>query len=409
MGRRWVLGGSLLLVVSACSSSTPTGETTGSGSEAIINGTDSTDAQNSVVMIEQPLSASSVVICSGVLLAPTLVMTARHCVSNLPDEGFTCDENGVGSEGGDILSDVDPTSLYIFTGATRETKLTQARARGTKLFHDTATNICNHDLALILLDTAIDDEPIVPVRLKTGPTTNESVVAVGWGVTTSTETPSTRQQRTLDIERVGPNRDDANELDVPPNEFEVGESICEGDSGGPAFDSTTGAVVGIVSRGGNDTQPVAGDPAASCVGASNFYSEPSHFESIIDSAYAAAGQDPWLEGQGDPRLTAPGDSCTDSAACQTGLCGDVNGSRICTYDCSSAACPSGFACEASDAGGSFCIASAASSSGGSSGGCAVSGGRDRDGRGGSNIGFLGVGLGLAALATRRARSRRHRR
>ncbi len=190
----------------------------------------------------------------------------------------------------------------------------------------------------------------------------------------------------------------------------MGESICEGDSGGPAFDSTTGAVVGIVSRGGNDTDPVADDPAASCVGASNFYSEPSHFESIIDQAYAAAGQDPWLEGQGDPRLTAPGDSCTDSAACQTGLCGDVNGSMICTYDCSSAACPSGFACEASDAGGSFCIASAESSSSGSSGGCAVSGGGGGSGSGGgSNAGFVGFGLGLAALATRRARSRRHRR
>lgn len=302
--RRSFVGAALVLVAgitaSGCSGGAgESSEPTESSSQAIIDGTNSTSAQDSVVLIEQPLSATEMVICSGVLLAPNLVMTARHCVSNLPDEAFTCDENGVGSEGGDVLSDVDPSSLYIFVGATRKTKLSQAAAKGKELFHDDATNICNHDVAVILLDTSIPDAVVAPVRLDSGPLVNESIIAVGWGVTSTTETPGTRQQRTIGVQRVGPGRDDADELDVPPNEFEVGESICEGDSGGPAFDATTGAVVGVVSRGGNGTAPVDNDPASSCVNASNFYSEPSHFVAVIDAAYTAAGATPDLESGSD--------------------------------------------------------------------------------------------------------------
>jgi MYXO-CTERM domain-containing protein len=320
------------LVLTACLSSGCSGgagessEPTGSSSQAIIDGTNSTSAQDSVVLIEQPLSATEMVICSGVLLAPNLVMTARHCVSNLPDEAFTCDENGVGSAGGDIESDVDPSSLYVFVGATRQTKLSQAAARGKELFHDDATNICNHDVAVILLDTSIPDAVIAPVRLDSGPLVNESIVAVGWGVTSTTETPGTRQQRTISVQRVGPGRDDADELDVPPNEFEVGESICEGDSGGPAFDSTTGAVVGIVSRGGNGTTPVDNDPAAACVNASNFYSEPSHFEAVIDAAYTAAGATPDLEVGSDGGTSTTSGGGGSSGGCAVSAAG-AGGSR----------------------------------------------------------------------------------
>ena len=103
----------------------------------------------------------------------------------------------------------------------------------------------------------------------------------------------------------------------------MGESICEGDSGGPAFDSTTGAVVGIVSRGGNGTAPVDNEPAAACVDASNFYSEPSHFEAVIDAAYTAAGATPDLEtGRDAGASTTTSSSGGSSGGCTLSAPGD---------------------------------------------------------------------------------------
>ena len=366
---RDILGlGAVCAIAVACGNgSSSSGELTGTTSADIIGGTNSTTAQNSVVLIVQPVGTDVQVNCSGTLLAPKLVLTARHCVSNTSDQGFSCNKSGVGTAGGDIQGDVDPTTLYIFTGATRATKFSEAAAHGAKIFHDDGTNLCDHDLALLLLDTAITDMPYAPIRLTTNATVSESIEAVGWGVTTDTLTPSTRQQRTVNVERVGPDRDDANQLDIPPHEFEVGESICQGDSGGPAFDTSTGAVVGVVSRGGNDSTPDPNNPAASCTGASNFYSEPSNFVDTIKSAYAAAGQSPWLEG--GPKPTT---------------CGVVDGAALCSYDCSAEACPTGYACSGGDSGTPLCVATdapAAGSSSSSSGGCAV-GARNPSGEGG---------------------------
>jgi secreted trypsin-like serine protease len=36
-----------------------------------------------------------------------------------------------------------------------------------------------------------------------------------------------------------------------PREFEVDRATCRGDSGGPAIDTVTGEIVGVVSRGGS--------------------------------------------------------------------------------------------------------------------------------------------------------------
>ena len=128
----------------------------------------------------------------------------------------------------------------------------------------------------------------------------------------------------VSVVEVGPFSDPSG-FDVAPNEFDVGESICQGDSGGPALDATTGAVIGVVSRGGNGTNPTATDPSSGCVNdpgapAVNYYSQTLAFASVINQAYSDSGQAPWLEGGPDPRLGAGGATCAQNSDCQSNDC-----------------------------------------------------------------------------------------
>jgi hypothetical protein len=68
------------------------------------------------------------------------------------------------------------------------------------------------------------------------------------------------------------------------NEFEVGESICEGDSGGPAISEQSGAVIGVVSRGGACDDNFG-----------HIYTATTSFKDLFDKAAAFAGTSPTIE------------------------------------------------------------------------------------------------------------------
>jgi hypothetical protein len=126
--------------------------------------------------------------------------------------------------------------------------------------------------------------------------------------------------------------------------------VCSGDSGGPAFDTTTNAIIGIVSRGGNGTPEDPNDPAASCVGGQNLYTEVAPFKDLILQAFTASGHEPWLEGQPNPELGKFAAPCARDSDCQSNLCqgGNDAGMGFCTSDCSQTACPSGYQCHKQD-------------------------------------------------------------
>ncbi|MCL2725465.1 MAG: S1 family peptidase [Polyangiaceae bacterium] len=301
---------------SAASSSDVSSENVGQTTSPVISGTPSDESQNSVVLlVHLDLTGGVITECTGTLLAPKLVLTARHCVA-ATDDAVACDIDGNPSTGaGSVQGNYAPDSLYIFTGQNAP-KLNndsfQIAPRGVQILDDGATNLCNNDIALVVLDTAITDMPISPVRLDSDVEVGELVTVVGWGVT-ETDNPAVRQQRTgVEILGVGPQVNQG--VPIPPNEFEVGESICSGDSGGPAF-ASTGAVVGIVSRGGNDKSLDPNHLAATCTGAKNIYTKLSPFKDFILRGYTAAGADPWLESRNSE--VAPG-GCSASPAEQSG-------------------------------------------------------------------------------------------
>ena len=311
----------------------------GQTASAIVNGKNSDASQDAVILLVD-VFGQRIYECTGTLLAPNLVLTARHCVSQVVEGPFACDPSGQlvpGSTGGMAGPDDDVASMYVFVGRTRPDTSGNVpivpAAQGARIFHDNANVLCGHDLALLLLDTKIPNAKIAPVRLDSTAAVGETFTAVGWGASTTDASPNIRQQRTgVKITRLGPDPGDNVALpSLAPNEFEVGESICQGDSGGPALSSATGAIIGTVSAGGNG-QPSGQDPSATCVGTDshNDYTELAPFKNLILQAYQAAGQDPWLEGGPNPLLAKAGDACQADTDCQSGAC--FNGSCGTTCD-----------------------------------------------------------------------------
>jgi len=385
-GGRWRISfAGLALLAAACEAPLQSGEAVGQTRAAIIDGDASTAVQNFVVEIVHPVGAEAELICSGSLVAPNLVLTARHCVTTTSDVGFTCDLSGNGSDGGALGGDYDPTTLYIFAGQGAPGLLAAPTAHGIKLFHDDATNVCDHDLALIELDHALD-YPVATLDLDTPLAVGQTITAVGWGVVADGGSPLVRQALGgVSILDVGP---ESNPLgyDVAPNEFAVGQSICDGDSGGPALDAKN-AIVGVVSSGGNNTTSTSTNPAVTCLGAQtvNLYTETAPFRDVILSAFAAVGATPVL-------TSVPlGESCTSSAECTAGLCAVAfaDAGMVCTQSCASASCPSGATCDTTG-GKSLCVPAPSS-------GCAIAAGDE-----GWN-GWMGLGIGVAVVWRRRRR------
>lgn len=327
----------LLLLASAfgaCSSpAEPASGAAGRTSQAIIDGVPSDAEDDSTIRLRIFQDGAPYASCTGVLVADNLVLTARHCVS-LTDPQFLCDETGIAVRGAQIRGDRAPSDLGVITGSTLSETLA---ARGVELFTLPDRTICNRDIALLRLDRPVTGVPIAQLRLKAPPAVGEAVRVVGWGLSNNaTNDPRVRARRDgVTVDTLGP-------LTVFPltgqgigdHEFIVGESVCRGDSGGPAYAETTRAVIGVYSQGGNGKAPDAA--GSECVDddthvTQNVYTRVDGFPDLFAAAFAAAGTEPWEEGSADPREpttgegstetgTAPAEEVDDAAAASDGGC-----------------------------------------------------------------------------------------
>lgn len=304
------------LLAAACSMSRSDDDELGRVRQAIVGGTASEEAQDATVMLFHldPSGPRRLGICTAALVAPRLVLTARHCVSTT-DEQVACDSDGTPLIGAKILENHDPRNLYVFTGKDRPELIGEAppsldptkwkpAGQGLEIIDDKSGTLCNHDLALVLLKEPILNVPLATLRLDGDALPGEKLLTVGWGVSLGEVEPAKRQQRAgVTVKRVGPN----DEIPVlTKSEFLFGESICLGDSGGPVFAEETNAIVGVVSRGGNGLDPNKGGPSSTCIDADNVATKLSPFKELVTEAFERAGAQPKLE----PK---PEETCSASA------------------------------------------------------------------------------------------------
>jgi hypothetical protein len=297
-------------------------ERLGSQSSAIQGGEmDTNAAHNFAVGVANRLGG----VCSGTLIAPNLVLTARHCV--IPpqaSESVTC---------ADVFpANVAPASIYITT----EPNLYKAKAyyAATEIITPESTAFCGNDIALVILEKnvpASEAQPATPVvqfRM-TDKRLGGSITAMGYGITnpSAEDSGQRRIRENIPLLCIPGSRDmdckgDMAKYSNDPAEFVTEGFVCSGDSGSGAFDqnsfeTASPYVLGALSRG-----PQTKDKCLAAI-----YSRTDmHSQLIIGAADKAATQGSYAPlAWATPLVAAPGSTDpTTGELCDTATCTDIS-------------------------------------------------------------------------------------
>lgn len=292
-GGTWALV-SLVALLAACSAQPPIEVSR----ELIVAGEESGPEQDGVLLIRTLADDDKNPLCSASLVAPNLLLTAQHCVSYVSNGLFSCNTRGelTNNEdgGGQLGLSLPPEKIEVYDGARpRQAPV----ARGAQIISTHSTNVCQNDIAFVVLDTSLD-LPIIPMRLGRSAAVGELGVLVGYGMDAGQQFIDYRvqprnQKRDQEVRGVGPDTLEDGVTTLPPRTLRLeGPSGCIGDSGGPLLSQVTGAVLGVYS--------LQASVACASPDAVHQLVHVPPFQLLVEDAFEAAGATPRLEEEPEP-------------------------------------------------------------------------------------------------------------
>jgi secreted trypsin-like serine protease len=258
-------GGLFLAVAAGCSStdasSVANDPRVATSSSAIQGGMDDTTHDFVVGVVQRIPRSRSIAMCTGVLLAPNLVATARHCVSQLTDTQIDCATSM-------FTATLPASDMWVTFGPTVHANPPYTVAQ---IMVPQGNAVCGTDIALLILTDNISLPEYVTPTVKPPMTDHNTyttkVTAIGYGVDSPTDVNGSTAGVRRIRENIGlaciPNdpipadcySDPMLRQVISANEFAGGDGTCEGDSGSGAFDqgsfnSGKWVAFGVLSRGG---------------------------------------------------------------------------------------------------------------------------------------------------------------